>query len=138
MRRIRVPHHEREHGSLYNCRSFIRFGNEILQYPCITKVVIGLPADCAAVWRDDVSQRPVAVLGATDNREDVVAASRWDARSLDDVYAVLPDVVVGGLFLRPGYNGVDKRSQAGDFAHRSAASFSRLLAASLGKCRFDL
>ena len=99
---------------------------------------ISLPATRSVVWHNDVSQRPVAVLGTTDHREDAVAASRRDARGMDHLHALFSGAPVGRLFLRPRYNGMDRRAQTGPFAHRTAASLIALLAARSRKCRFDL
>src|SRR6185369_17801762 len=71
------------------------------------------------------------VLDSIGNGEDAVASARWDAGSVEYLYALFSGVAARGIFIRTGYNLTAGRSQAGGSARRDPASLMSLLAASV-------
>ena len=88
---------------------------------------MGLTGSILVVCCYDLSQRPTAVLGSTDSRENAFTATRGDPRSLDHLHAVFSGAASGGIFLRPVYNSVDWTTQAGGSTRRRRSAFNSLL-----------
>src|SRR5262249_15664388 len=64
-----------------------------------------LPAP-VLVLADALLQRPVAVPGPADDRQNAAAALGRDASRLEDVHGFLPGIAAGRLFLSPRHHGL--------------------------------